>query len=64
MCLGRTRMTAPCIDGVLQVLLGVEAALPLCAVVGDIQVEEHHDPGFGVQARQGEIPTNTPTLRL
>ena len=44
----------PVFDGVMQVRFGVEAAFGLPAVVGDIQVEEHQDPGLGVQAGQGQ----------
>ena len=54
MCLGRTRMHRAVLDGVVQVRFGVEAALALPAIVGDIQVEEHQHPGFGVQSRQGQ----------
>ena len=41
-------------DRVLRIPVGEEAPLVLGPVVGDVEVEEHDHPGFGVQTRRGQ----------
>ena len=50
-------------DRVFQVLGGVQQTPGLPVIIGDVEIEEHNDAGFGIQSRRSDGPTMTPTLR-
>ena len=54
MNLGRSRWTAPSRMACLQLGQAAEAPLPLRLLVGQVQVQEHEDPGLGVHPQQGD----------